>query len=304
MKIRLISLLLILLLALSACSGGGTTPAETKAPEPKPTETTAPETEAPVTTEAPAFEPIVLLDSESCAFTVTDITVDDVWGYTFHVRCENRGETTQLFRIPSASCRGWLLNADCSLMVDAGETKDSDFNIWPSDLARCEMETLDELRFRLTVTDPNNYSAEPIADENCVIFPTGLSEQEIGPSPMHRQRDKELTLADTDDFLFAVCGRDEDNIWTYNLTLYIENKSDQDLTFSWKDVTVNGVETDPWFYYTIPAGLKACFNLFFNEDDMKAKEIEALELVDFTLVVTPVDSFQELYREVFRYTVQ
>ena len=301
MKKQLIPLLLILLLALSACSGAST-PAETKAAEPKPTETTAPETEAPVTTEAPAFEPVVLLDSESCAFTVTDITVDDVWGYTFHVRCENRGETTQLFRIPTASCRGWLLNADCALMVDAGETKDSDFNIWPSDLARCEMETLDELRFRLSVTDPDNYSAGPVAETDCVLYPTGLTEQELGPSPVHREWEHEAVCADTEDFLFAVCGQDADNIWTYNLTLYIENKSQQDLTFSWKDVEVNGQAADPWFYYTVPAGLKACFNLYFNEDEMKANNIEAIETVDFTLNVGPANSFETLYSEAYSYT--
>lgn len=300
MKTKLLPLLLAVLMLLSACSGepAASTAASTAAPE------TRAESTAPQETEAPAFQPVTLLDTESCAFTVTDITVDDVWGYTFQVRCENRTEHSLFFQIPTASCRGWLLTADCSLIVGAGETADSDFNIWPSDLARCEMETLDELRFRLSVTDPDNYSAGPVAETDCVLYPTGLTEQELGPSPVHREWEHEAVCADTEDFLFAVCGQDADNIWTYNLTLYIENKSQQDLTFSWKDVEVNGQEADPWFYYTVPAGLKACFNLYFNEDEMKAKEIESLDFVGFTLVVTPADSFQELYREVFGYTVE
>ena len=300
MKMRLLPLLLALLTLLSACSGepAASTAASTTAPE------TQAESTAPAETEAPAFQPLHLLDREDCAFTVTDITVDEVWGYTFHVRCENRTEGSRFFQIPTASCRGWLLSADCSLIVGAGQTADSDFNIWPSDLARCGMESLDELRFRLSVTDPDNYGAGPIVSEDYVIYPTGLTEQELGPSPVHQPWESETRFADTEQFLFAICGQDPDNIWTYNLTLYIENKAEQDLTFSWKDVEVNGQEADPWFYYTVPAGLKACFNLYFSDEDMQAKGIEALEDVSFTLVVTPADSFQELYRETYRYTVQ
>lgn len=292
---RLLPLLLAVLMLLAACSGE-------PAPSTVPT-TTAPETVAesiaPVETEAP-FEPIPLLETENCSFILTNITVDDIWGYTFRLRCENYTEGSLLFQIPSASCRGWLLTADCSVMTGPGETKDTDFNIWPSDLARCGMDTLDELRFRLRVADPDNYT-ESIADEICVVYPTGLTEQELGPSPDHQAWAREETFADNEDFRFAICGQDADNIWTYNLTLYLENKSEQALTFSWKDVTVNGIGADPWFYYTVPAGLKACFNLYFDENDMKAKEIASLELVDFTLVVTPSDSFRELYRESFSY---
>lgn len=293
---RLLPLLLAVLMLLAACSGDPA-PTTTAAPPP----TTAPETSAPAETEAPAFSPLTLLDTENCAFTVTNITLDDVWGYTFQVCCENRSDATLLFQLPEASCRGWFLIPDCTVMVSAGETKDTDFNIWPSDLERCGLDSLDELQLRLTVRNSDSFSAEPIADERFTLYPTGLSAQEIGPSPAHKEWDDEVIYAENGDFTFSICGRDENNIWTYNLTLYIENKSERALTFSWKDVSVNYVEADPWFYYTVPAGLKTCFNLYFNEDDMKAKEIDAIRSVDFTLVVTPADSFEELFREVYVY---
>lgn len=295
MKKRLLPLLLLLLI-LSACSGGGTTPTAAKAPE-----TTLPETEAPVTTEAPVFEPVVLLDGEGCAFTLTDVTLDEVWGYTFYFLCENRSDFTQLFQIPEASCQGWLLTPDWMQSVSPGETRETHFNIWLSDLARCELESLEELNFRLTVRDFDNYGTEPFADERLRLSPADLVTEQLKPGPT-QIAGPEQVIADNDLFTFTIRGRDEDNIWTYNLNLYIENKSEQDLVFSWQDVQVNGVPADPWLYCTVPAGLRTCFNLYFNEDDMQAKEIDAIKTVDFRLKVTPTDSFSALYSEAHSYT--
>lgn len=300
---RLLPLLLVLILLLSAC-GGSPEASETKAPDTSPAKTDVPAT-VPATTEAPAFEEIVLLDSESCAFTVTNITLDDIWGYTISVRCENRSDASQLFKIPDASCQGWLLNPDLTVSVPAGETKESDFNVWPKELARCGLEELDELRIHLTVKNIAEYSAAPYADEILELYPSGKSAEEIGPAPAREAWPAEVLIADNDDFSFTVCGRDEDTVWTYNLVIYLENRTEQDLIFSWKEVSVNGEPTEAlWFYYTVPAGLRACFPIYFDEDMMKEAGVEAIETVDFDLVVTPANSFTALYRETHSYTAQ
>lgn len=297
---RLIPFVLAMLLLLSACGGGGDAPTA-KPADPETVRTEAPTTEAPAT--EPPFQEIPLLDAETCALTVTNITLDDVWGYTFYLRCENRSESTQLFSVPDASCRGWLLSPDVTVSVGPGETKESQFNIWLSSLERCGLEALDELRLHLIVRDMNNYSGDPFAEEVLVLYPTGKTAEEITPAPAREAGEKDVSIADNDDFAFTICGRDEDNIWTYNLVLCVENKTEQDLTFSWKDVSVNGSPTDAlWFYYTIPAGLRACFPIYFDEDTMKAAGVESIETVDFTLVVTPATSFTALYREAHSYS--
>jgi hypothetical protein len=247
----------------------------------------------------------VLLDSETCAFTVTNITVDDIWGYTFSVRCENRSDASQLFKIEDAACRGWLFSPDLTVSVGAGGTKESQFNVWPKELTRCGLESLDELRIHLTVKDIANYSLEPFADEVLTVYPTGMTAADVTPAPAREAGATDALITDNDDFTFIVCGRDEDNIWTYNLVLFIENKTERDLTFSWKDVAVNGAPTDAlWFYYTVPAGLRACFPIYFDEDSMKAAGVEAIETVDFNLTVTPSDSFSALYSEAHSYSAQ
>ena len=302
---RLLSLLLTLLLVLavfSACSGsktGETAPVGTSAPQ---TEPASSEPGEPEPSAAEPFSPVTLLDNDVCAFTVTAVETDEIWGFQVKLRCENRTDASQMFMAPAVSCRGWVISTDWVQMVSAGETRESEFNVFPSALARCGLEQVDECRIHLVVRNPDSYLSEPFADEELVFYPTGLTAEEIAPAgdPPVLQ-DAAVNVGEEGLYRFYICGSETDTIWPYNLIVCLENDSDRDLTFIWRDVSVSGVGVDLWFNIDVPAGLRTCFLTYFDEDTMAANNIAAIEQVDLTLLVKEKDTNNTLATEEIHY---
>lgn len=94
---------------------------------------------------------------------------------------------------------------------------------------------------------------------------------------------EELVLVDNEDVTVKVTGINEDTVWGYALTVYLENKTDKELMFSLNTVTVNGYMCDPYWAKTVAAGMKSNTEISWFADDLKANGIKEVEDVTFTL---------------------
>lgn len=96
---------------------------------------------------------------------------------------------------------------------------------------------------------------------------------------------EEIVLVDNEDITVKVTGINEDTLWGYALTVYLENKTDKNLMFSLSDVSVNGFMCDPYWAQSVAAGMKSNTDVSWFADDLKANGIEKVEDVTFTLRV-------------------
>ena len=94
---------------------------------------------------------------------------------------------------------------------------------------------------------------------------------------------EEIVLVDNEDITVKVTGINEDTIWGYALTVYLENKTDKNLMFSLSDVSVNGFMCDPYWAQSVAAGMKSNTEVSWFDDDLKANGIREVEDVTFTL---------------------
>lgn len=94
--------------------------------------------------------------------------------------------------------------------------------------------------------------------------------------------DGEVVIADDDNVLVKITGFGEDPIWGFEMNVYLENKSDIDLTFSLSDVSINGYMNDPFWAMEVMAGSKANTSIswMLEEGDETTEEITQIE---FTL---------------------
>ena len=99
---------------------------------------------------------------------------------------------------------------------------------------------------------------------------------------------------------------EKDSIFGYELLVFFENKSDQDLRFDINDVKANDKEVDdPYWLATLKAGTKAYVVLTLSESKAKEAGADPLTTISGTLVIKEADFFAEkaFYTEEFTFKV-
>ena len=69
----------------------------------------------------------------------------------------------------------------------------------------------------------------------------------------------------------------------YGILVYIENKTNMELSFTWDDVLVNGIAIDPFWANSILPGSKSVDTISFFKSDLEENEIVNVNRIDFTL---------------------
>lgn len=92
-----------------------------------------------------------------------------------------------------------------------------------------------------------------------------------------------IIIVDNEYVTFTVKSVAYDELWeTYGLKVFMENKTDKPVTFSWDDVSVNGYMCDPFWASEVAAGKKEnteiCWYLTsFEENDIDYTQISDIE---------------------------
>ena len=114
------------------------------------------------------------------------------------------------------------------------------------------------------------------------------SSSESGPAPAFSQ-----VLIDNDDLYFAIKDVRSDAAYGYEWKVYVENRTDRNLMFSFEKVSVNDVMCDPFWAEVINAGKKGNCEITWMRDSLQEKQIGDVTEVDFTLNVYNDDDYTE-----------
>ena len=117
---------------------------------------------------------------------------------------------------------------------------------------------------------------------------TKNSSGESGPAPAFSQ-----VLIDNDDLYFAIKDVRSDAAYGYEWKVYVENRTDKNLMFSFEKVSVNDVMCDPFWAEVINAGKKGNCEITWMRDSLQEKQIGDVTRVDFTLNVYNNDDYTE-----------
>lgn len=113
----------------------------------------------------------------------------------------------------------------------------------------------------------------------------------------------ETTVVDNEVCTFRIMALEEDSLWGYGLKVFLENKTEKDLMFALRDVSVNGYMCDPLFAASVSAGMKANEVISFLQEDLLGNGITQVTDVTFTLSVYDSNdwSAEELAEEEFSF---
>lgn len=96
---------------------------------------------------------------------------------------------------------------------------------------------------------------------------------------------EETILVDDENCTFTVTAIENESTLGYTLKVYLENKTDRDLTFSLSNVSVNGYMCDPIWASTVTAGMKSNENIRFAQEIFDRNGIETVTDIELQLDV-------------------
>ena len=100
-------------------------------------------------------------------------------------------------------------------------------------------------------------------------------------------------IVDREELYFAIKDVRADAALGYTWKLYVENRTDKNLMFTFEKAAVNGVMCDPFWAEVITAGKKGNCEVTWMRDAFEARSIGDVYEVDFTLNVYNDDDYTE-----------
>ena len=282
-----------MVLSLVAC-GGSDKPAPTdSAPSAAPTQsvTEAP-TQPPVT--QTGMEKTVLVDDDNVTFAITQVESNTHMGMQLQVQCVNKTDRVLMFSWDMVSVCGFMYDPFWAEEVAAGKTANSTVYLDTYELEQMGVESVDEITFTLRITDSENWMEQPLVEDVCTVYPTGLTAETL-QLPDRAPTDGQVVIADNENLRFVIEWADDGSASTYPVYVYMENRTDRNLMFSWDMVSVDGFMVDPFWAVCVSAGKKACSEVTFYRSELERNGIDNVSQIEFTLMVSDYDDWEADY---------
>ena len=116
-------------------------------------------------------------------------------------------------------------------------------------------------------------------------------------------QNSERVLVDSEDFTVKLKGINPDDLLGFSMELFLENKDDESLMFSIRDVSVNSFMIDPLWASEVASGKKANESVTFLASELEKNDIETVQEISFTLVVYESDDMSAEYKLEKTFTV-
>ena len=235
----------------------------------------------------------VIYDDEYLTLTVLNGGADE-WGAPYFeiAATNNTADKNLTIDINSASVNGWNVSSFFYGDTAPGETVTDTLFIGSDTLEMIGVDEPDEVRLFVTASeyDEENWENVYFVNDSAVFYPTGLSASDI-PEAKEPEGSNKMVVLDDEIAKYVILEGKEGEYDNYSFKFYIENRSEQTITFSWDGCEINGQEADLWFSETVPAGQKRlCSDGFFFENlKSDGLDIDTVESLAFTMYGTGND---------------
>ena len=250
-------------------------------------------------------ETFVLAEGDGFRVTLKGYTIDEFIGLGADVVCENDTDKNLLFQTGNTYINGYDSFSELDCECAPGEKNEGTIHFDMFVLDAYGIPSADEIEIVIRVTDADDWRIDPYLEETCVLHPTGKKEV---PVPERAVKEGEQVLADNDGLAFVLYGADESNNIGCVLRCYLENKTDQVLSFLVTEASVNGFPINPYFAEDLPPGKRAYKDMYFNISDLeengidlKGKGIKSIEEIVFHMEAYTREATSEEGMVRFRY---
>ncbi len=229
------------------------------------------------------FEPIVLVDNDDIAMTVTEYDPAGQWGPSFKVLLENKTSRNLQFSLSDVSVDEVMCEPYWGQQVAAGKKAYGEISWYEEDLAAVGVNYIAQVEGTLWVYDTDDFAAEDIYyDTVSWTVPGGEGPAWEDVSFDHGFEPVELVSGDVD---VSVVDFDPDEDYGPAMVIRVENHTDKTVWVEADDVSVNDFMCDPYWGQTVQPGKLAYSVCQWYQEDLDANQIDQMETVEFTIQV-------------------
>ena len=245
----------------------------------------------------------VIFSNDQCSVILLSGQNQKSGGAEFKFLLENkRSDKALMFSIDNVAINGWMISSFFAQEVASGKKANETLSFEKTNLEDAGITSIDKMEFRLLVNDWAAVGS--VVDETFVVYPTGLSESQI-TIPDRWTGSNEQVIFDNDEITFIALGTYTDKIWGYSVAIYLENKTDKNLMFSWEYSSINGIKIDAYWGTTITPGNRKIDSISFSDSKLEKNGIKEIKDIEFELRVYDTNDVLAGYivKEKSKYTV-
>lgn len=236
--------------------------------------------------ETPATDSFLLLDSKDFLVEISDLHVDEMWGYAMTVRFENHTEKAYTLSFEDTALNDIVATNMVYLDAKAGGTVTEECYLLDANPETFGLKEFTKLDLTLNIFDSETF--ETIYEEAAVVYPQGESNH----TPFERKpQATDVVLLESADFQIVLTGISPDDFFGYTLHLYVVNRSQQNLMFSLDETKLNGVDCFSLWTTSIPSQKQAFTDICWMEDTLKEKDITEVKSILLEFYVADADDW-------------
>ncbi len=223
----------------------------------------------------PRQNDLVILDDEFCSIRVIGTREDEIRGYTLITYIQNKSETTAYtVGVEQAAVNG--IASDPGFRQTLLPGCHGYGEICFTQRLPIAMEEYTDIALAFTVTPAEDRTAEPVSRVEGHIYPQGKEEAALYIRPAQSD---DLVLVEDDRMQVVITGCRRDEVWGYVVDVFIQNRTDRELTFTLEDGSVNGLQANPHFYGVVPGNVCAFGSFYWSNSTLEGLGISQVETV-------------------------
>lgn len=233
------------------------------------------------------IEEKVIVDRDGIKITAKSISYD-YSGANIKVLIENNSSQDITVQARDFSINGIMVDPSMSADVASGKKSNSTISVYDSDLEQAKITTIKDIEFGLTVF--NSDSWEDVFEEKGIKLQTNVKDY-----VQKYNTDGFLAVDQNGIKIYVLKLKDKDSFWGADVTVYIENNTDQPITIQARDVSINGFMVDPSFSSDVMPGKKAYDLITFFESDLEDNDIKDITEIELKFLAFNKDSWKDIF---------
>ena len=234
--------------------------------------------------------PITMIETDSVGIDLTGVEADE--DYTWKLKITNKTDEDLAFILARASLNGMMCTPVFDQAASAGETVETEI-VWEKDLLAEQLLSADDIQYMegLIFATSGNYENDDYEDEmyqEFVVYTHGISDAAKALPDMSDAEE----LVDTENIGAYVRDYRVDDDGNLVLSLYIENRTEQNVVCALDMPSVDGVICDPYWAVEMTAGSGCCSSVIWSAEALKEAEIvlgDSLPQLDLPLLLFDTD---------------
>lgn len=242
----------------------------------------------------------ILKEDENLLIAVTGSDPEGMWGYKLDVFLENKTDRELCFMINDACINGLMMDPLYQTILAPGQSSDEEVEWFQSSLDEAGITDVTDIELEWVVYDSQDWSADFLLEEKFHYYPLG----EDAVQPFVREaKDTDQVLVDNDVCTIIAVKSEMDELWGYQIHLYIINKSDHGLTVGIDEAAINGEPCDPYWATMIYQDRAAFDAVTWGTTFLEAAGIDKVESAELPFIIMNSNDYsQDEIRETVTYT--